>query len=152
MSPDPYQNDWDTPPDGDFVRYLERLGAATPAPAPATPPATTQTAKAPPNLPSTSDVESVVSMLHKARTVVLWLTIAHFLMWLILSKGSLPFLLFMAALWWGLDQVLQAIAQRGTARQNTGLTALVTALARLQDERRLRQSPRQHHHESSHQK
>ncbi len=36
MSLDPYKNDWDTPPDGDFVRYLERLNAQPPVSAPAT--------------------------------------------------------------------------------------------------------------------
>ena len=146
MFPDPYKNDWDTPPNGDFVRYLEHLAATAPttgpvpAPTSTPPPAGTPKsapATAQPVLPLASQWAAVLSALHKGRIILLWLTLAHLAAWLLLDRGSVPLLIFMAAVWWAWGWALTALSDDGSPshRARSGLERLQQEIRSLAQQR-----------------
>ena len=146
MFPDPYKNDWDTPPNGDFVRYLEHLAATAPttgpvpAPTSTIPPAGTPKsapATAQPVLPLASQWAAVLSALHKGRIILLWLTLAHLAAWLLLDRGSVPLLIFMAAVWGAWGWVLAALSDDGppSHRARSGLERLQQEIRSLAQQR-----------------
>ena len=124
----PVRPDWDAPPDGDFARYVERLGAT--APAAARPSHTTAVGAAEPTRlqdaplrgesasPPTvqahpPDLAAMAGQLggrlRGARVVLLVAIGIHAIAWLGFGRGSLPVLMFMAVLWWGLGRVVQML-------------------------------------------
>ncbi len=124
----PVRPDWDAPPDGDFARYVERLGAT--APAAARPSHTTAVGAAEPTRlqdaplrgesasPPTvqahpPDLAAMAGQLggrlRGARVVLLVAIGIHAIAWLGFGRGSLPVLMFMAVLWWGLGRVVQIL-------------------------------------------
>ena len=124
----PVRPDWDAPPDGDFARYVERLGAT--APAAARPSHTTAVGAAEPTRlqdaplrgesasPPTvqahpPDLAAMAGQLggrlRGARVVLLVAIGIHAIAWLGFGRGSLPVLIFMAVLWWGLGRVVQML-------------------------------------------
>ena len=124
----PVRPDWDAPPDGDFARYVERLGAT--APAAARPSHTTAVGAAEPTRlqdaplrgesasPPTVQAQppdlaamagQLGGRLRGARVVLLVAIGIHAIAWLGFGRGSLPVLMFMAVLWWGLGRVVQIL-------------------------------------------
>ena len=124
----PVRPDWDAPPDGDFARYVERLGAT--APAAARPSHTTAVGAAEPTRlqdaplrgesasPPTvqahpPDLAAMAGQLggrlRGARVVLLVAIGIHAIAWLGFGRGSLPVLMFMAVLWRGLGRVVQML-------------------------------------------
>ena len=124
----PVRPDWDAPPDGDFARYVERLGAT--APAAARPSHTTAVGAAEPTRlqdaplrgesasPPTvqahpPDLAAMAGQLggrlRGARVVLLVAIGIHAIAWLGFGRGSLPVLMSMAVLWWGLGRVVQML-------------------------------------------
>ena len=124
----PVRPDWDAPPDGDFARHVERLGAT--APAAARPSHTTAVGAAEPTRlqdaplrgesasPPTvqahpPDLAAMAGQLggrlRGARVVLLVAIGIHAIAWLGFGRGSLPVLMFMAVLWWGLGRVVQIL-------------------------------------------
>ena len=124
----PVRPDWDARPDGDFARYVERLGAT--APAAARPSHTTAVGAAEPTRlqdaplrgesasPPTvqahpPDLAAMAGQLggrlRGARVVLLVAIGIHAIAWLGFGRGSLPVLMFMAVLWWGLGRVVQML-------------------------------------------
>ena len=124
----PVRPDWDAPPDGDFARYVERLGAT--APAAARPSHTTAVGAAEPTRlqdaplrgesasPPTvqahpPDLAAMAGQLggrlRGARVVLVVAIGIHAIAWLGFGRGSLPVLMFMAVLWWGLGRIVQVL-------------------------------------------
>lgn len=145
--------DWDTPPDGDFAAYVERLTAQKPlqkAPmAQASAAAVTradQVSKArahatavpqgmPPDLLQV--MLPLAGVLRTVRAVLLVMAVVHGIALFLLGQGSLPGLVVMGVVWWGLGWLMQSAAQIGGA-QAPGVN---TAKQALQD--RLRQVAQQ---------
>ncbi|PVY92604.1 hypothetical protein C8C95_3476 [Acidovorax sp. 99] len=145
--------DWDTPPDGDFAAYVERLTAQAPlqkaraaqASAAATNGAV-QSSKA--SAPATSlpqvlppDVlqlmQPLAGVLRTVRSVLLVMMVLHGIALFLLGRGSLPGLVVMGAVWWGLGWLMQSAAQAGGAQAPGGRAGMES----LQD--RLRQMAQQ---------
>ena len=151
--------EWDTPPNGDFASYVERLTAARPVipvPVPSRPgakaPATFSVpavsvgdahlplqvlARAFGLVPGELQLQPFLRVLRTARVVLLVLAALHVAALLLWGRGSLVGLLMMAGLWWGLGWLMQSAAQLGGA-QASGVN---TATQALQD--RLRQVAQQ---------
>ena len=143
--------DWDTPPDGDFAAYVERLTAQKPlqkapvtqAPAAAVavgraaqaPSAGAQAQALPPDLLQV--MRPLAGVLRMVRAVLLVMVVLHGIALFLLGHGSLPGLVVMGVVWWGLGWLMQSAAQLGGA-QASGIN---TATQALQD--RLRQVAQQ---------
>jgi len=143
--------DWDTPPDGDFAAYVERLTAQKPLQkAPVTqataaaaavgraaqaPSAGAQAQALPPDLLQV--MRPLAGVLRTVRAVLLVMVVLHGIALLLLGHGSLPGLVVMGVVWWGLGWLIQSAAQLGGA-QASGVN---TATQALQD--RLRQVAQQ---------
>ncbi len=143
--------DWDTPPDGDFAAYVERLTAQKPlqkapvtqAPAAAVavgraaqaPSAGAQAQALPPDLLQV--MRPLAGVLRTVRAVLLVMMVVHGIALFLLGQGSLPGLVVMGVVWWGLGWLMQSAAQLGGA-QASGVNAATQA---LQD--RLRQVAQQ---------
>lgn len=143
--------DWDTPPDGDFAAYVERLTAQKPlqkapvtqAPAAAVavgraaqaPSAGAQAQALPPDLLQV--MRPLAGVLRTVRAVLLLMVVLHGIALFLLGHGSLPGLVVMGVVWWVLGWLMQSAAQLGGA-QASGMN---TATQALQD--RLRQVAQQ---------
>ena len=143
--------DWDTPPNGDFAAYVERLTAQKPlqkspvARAPAAAAAMARAAQAPntgaqgqalpPDLLQV--MRPLAGVLRTVRAVLLVMVLLHGIALFLLGQGSLPGLVVMGVVWWGLGWLMQSAAQLGGA-QASGVNAATQA---LQD--RLRQVAQQ---------
>ena len=164
MSQDPRSN-WDTPADGDFASYVERLGAVqapTPAPPPAASPLglgrrktaqTAATALAPETDPSDLTPEEALSAagltekLRSVRLVFLLVFVGQVLLLLFFQKGSLPLLFFTGIIWVMLGRARSALflalptvnsahtSNGGDAAKNTHLQRLREQLKRSVRER-----------------
>ena len=144
--------DWDTPPDGDFAAYVERLTAQKPlqkAPvtqAPAAAVAAVGRAAQAPNTGAQAQalppdllqvMRPLAGVLRTVRAVLLVMMVVHGIALFLLGHGSLPGLVVMGVVWWGLGWLMQSAAQLGGA-QASGMN---TATQALQD--RLRQVAQQ---------
>ena len=148
--------DWDTPPDGDFAAYVERLTAQKPlqkapvtqAPAAAAAAAVAAVGRAaqapntgaqaqalPPDLLQV--MRPLAGVLRTVRAVLLVMVVLHGIALFLLGHGSLPGLVVMGVVWWVLGWLMQSAAQLGGA-QASGMN---TATQALQD--RLRQVAQQ---------
>ena len=147
--------DWDTPPDGDFAAYVERLTAQKPlqkAPVTQAPAAAAAAAAAvgragqapntgaqaralPPDLLQV--MRPLAGVLRTVRAVLLVMVVLHGIALFLLGHGSLPGLVVMGVVWWGLGWLMQSAAQLDSA-QASGVN---TATQALQD--RLRQVAQQ---------
>lgn len=123
--------EWDTPPNGDFASYVERLTAARPVipvPVPSRPgakaPATFSVpavsvgdahlplqilARAFGLVPGELQLQPFLRVLRTARVVLLVLAALHVAALVLWGRGSLVGLLMMAGLWWGLGWFLQVV-------------------------------------------
>ena len=144
--------DWDTPPDGDFAAYVERLTAQKPlqkAPvtqAPAAAVAAVGRAAQAPNTGAQAQalppdllqvMRPLAGVLRTVRAVLLLMVVLHGIALFLLGQGSLPGLVVMGVVWWGLGWLMQSAVQLGSA-QASGVN---TATQALQD--RLRQVAQQ---------
>jgi hypothetical protein len=145
--------DWDTPPDGDFAAYVERLTTQAPlqkARAAQASAAATNGAVRPPkaNAPETSASQALppdllqlmlplAGALRTVRAVLLLMMVLHGIALLLLGQGSLPGLMVMGVVWWGLGWLMQSAVQAGGA-QAPGVRAGVESL-----QERLRQVAQQ---------
>ena len=142
--------DWDTPPDGDFAAYVERLTAQKPlqkapvtqAPAAAAAAAAVGRAARAPNAGAQAQalppdllqvMRPLAGVLRTVRAVLLVMVVVHGIAIFLLGQGSLPGLVVMGVVWWGLGWLMQSAVQLGSA-QASGVN---TATQALQD--RLRQ-------------
>ena len=150
--------EWDTPPNGDFASYVERLTAARPVipvPVPSRPgakaPATFSVpavsvgdahlplqvlARAFGLVPGELQLQPFLRVLRTARVVLLVLAALHVAALLLWGRGSLVGLLMMAGLWWGLGwfrHVVVTVLKAPDA--SAGIAAQVN-----QEQERLRQT------------
>lgn len=144
--------DWDTPPDGDFAAYVERLTAQKPlqkAPVPQAPAAAVAAVGRAAQAPNTGAqaralppdllqvMRPLAGVLRTVRAVLLVMVVLHGIALFLLGHGSLPGLVVMGVVWWVLGWLMQSAAQLGGA-QASGMN---TATQALQD--RLRQVAQQ---------
>ena len=150
--------EWDTPPNGDFASYVERLTAARPVipvPVPSRPgakaPATFSVpavsvgdahlplqvlARAFGLVPAQLQLQPFLRVLRTARVVLLVLAALHVAALVLWGRGSLVGLLMMSGLWWGLGWFLQVVVTVLKAPDaSAGIAAQVN-----QEQERLRQT------------
>ena len=144
--------DWDTPPDGDFAAYVERLTAQKPlqkapvtqAPAAAVavgraaqaPSAGAQAQALPPDLLQV--MRPLAGVLRTVRAVLLVMVVLHGIALFLLGHGSLPGLVVMGVVWWGLGWLMQSAVQLGSAQasgMNTATQALQNRLRQVAQQR-----------------
>lgn len=144
--------DWDTPPDGDFAAYVERLTAQKPlqkapvtqAPAAAVavgraaqaPSAGAQAQALPPDLLQV--MRPLAGVLRTVRAVLLVMVVLHGIALFLLGQGSLPGLMVMGLVWWGLGWLMQSAVQLGSAQasgMNTATQALQNRLRQVAQQR-----------------
>ncbi len=122
--------EWDTPPNGDFASYVERLTA--PPPAGKAPPMVTR-ATSPVRQPAASKSSTpdsqvlppelaqvllpLMGVLRTVRAVLLLFLVMHGVALFVFSQGSLPGLIFMIVLWWGLGWLIQAAQPRNSGKK-----------------------------------
>ncbi|WP_225584798.1 hypothetical protein [Acidovorax sp. ACV01] len=141
--------EWDTPPNGDFARYVERLSASAPARSAQAPSPGSTTASKPaaaggvrPMSPAVPlDLAQVLmplfGVLRTVRVVLLVLIALHAVALFVFSQGSLPGLVVMGAIWWGLGWLMEA-APKALSSAGSGATPGVAPL-----QERLRQVTQQ---------
>lgn len=135
--------EWDTPSNGDFAAYVERLSAAEPARKPAAPSSLASAGPAPRKAagasaaqpsPSTStatmpsaaqalppdlvrQLAPLGDLLRTARTWLLVLIGLHFMALLIFGWGSVAFLVIMGMFWWAVGWLVQSLPRPAVAQQ-----------------------------------
>lgn len=147
--------EWDTPPHGDFASYVERLTASPP---PAKPPKNHSAARAGRAAPAPQSAGSAVAgttglppdlvvalqpimgALRAARAALLVFTALHAAALFVFGQGSVPGLMVMALLWWGLGRLLQmtpaSVSQGASAATGKpGLEPLQERLRQVADQR-----------------
>ena len=145
--------DWDTPPDGDFAAYVERLTAQKPlqkAPvtqAPAAAVAAVGRAAQAPNTGAQAQalppdllqvMRPLAGVLRTVRAVLLVMVVLHGIALFLLGQGSLPGLMVMGLVWWGLGWLMQSAVQLGSAQasgMNTATQALQNRLRQVAQQR-----------------
>jgi hypothetical protein len=141
--------EWDTPPDGDFARYVEQLSTVA-APGRTARPASAPGGKAPRAAANTSGPGSVagapelaqallpwVRALRPVRAVLLVLMALHAVALFVFSQGSFAGLLAMGGLWWALGW-LMGVAPKVLSSAAAGSTPHIEPL-----QERLRQLAQQ---------
>lgn len=149
--------EWDTPADGDFARYVERLTAAVPARA--APMAPRGTAAAAPRKPAAAGGTAAASAapaqalppdlaqllaplaggLRIVRFVLLLVMALHGIALFLFGQGSLPGLVAMAAIWWGLSWLIASAPAAASARGSAtafGADALQERLRQVAQQRK----------------
>ena len=145
--------DWDTPPDGDFAAYVERLTAQKPlqkAPVTQAPTAAVAAVGRAAQAPNTGAqaqalppdllqvMRPLAGVLRTVRAVLLVMVVLHGIALFLLGHGSLPGLVVMGVVWWVLGWLMQSAAQLGGAQasgMNTATQALQDRLRQLAQQR-----------------